>query len=109
MTPDTTGAPDWLLVRQGSISPEERGVLAAVRRRLAERGESFATVLLGTASYDAEGPAGADGPPGELWLLEDDARGRGVRAGPVGIPVRTVSASELVHGLMSAKRVIQFP
>ncbi len=109
MTPDTIDPPGWLLVRHGPISAEEQGVLVAVRRRLAERGESSATVLLGTASYDAEEPARAGDPPGEVWLLEDDARGRGIRAGPAGVPVRTVSTSELVHALMSAKRVVQFP
>lgn len=109
MTTDGAGPPDCLLVRQGPISPEERGVLAAVRRRLEDRGESSATVLLGSASYDAEGPAGAEGPPGELWLLEEDARGRGIRADRSVSPVRTVSASELVRALMSAKRVVQFP
>ncbi len=96
-------------MRQGPISAEERGVWVAVRRRLAERGERSVTVLIGTASYDADGPTGTDSPPGELWLLEDAARGRGIRPGPAGRPVRTVSASELVGALMRAKRVVKFP
>jgi hypothetical protein len=98
----------WLLVRQGPLASEERAVLAAVRRRLLAERRELVTVLLGSSSYDAEVPTTGADDPGEEWLLEDDARGRGIRR-PTGRPGRTVTSEELVAAIMSAEKVIQFP
>lgn len=98
----------WLLVCEGPLAPEERAVLAAVRRRLHVERHELVTVLLGTSSYDAESLTPGAEEPGEEWLLEDDARGRGVRP-PAGRPGRTVTAEELVAAIMAAERVVQFP
>lgn len=95
-----------LLVRQGSLTPEESDVFAAMRRRLLENGEPFATVLLGTSSYEIE--ASPDPDAGERWVPEDDVRGRGLRV-PEAAGVRVVSPDELVDALMQAKRVISLP
>jgi hypothetical protein len=98
----------WILVRQGPLAPEERAVLAAVRRHLMAEGRQPVTVLLGTSSYDAAPPTPGTDDPGEEWLLEDDARGRGIRR-PTGRPGRTLTVEELMEAVMSAERVIQFP
>lgn len=95
----------WLLVRQGPLALEERAVLEAVRRRLSTEGREVVTVLLGSSSYDTESPAEGTG---EEWLLEDDARGRGIRR-PSGRPGRTITPEELVVAIMAAEKVIQFP
>jgi hypothetical protein len=94
----------WIIVRQGPLAPEERTVLAALQRRLVEERREMVTVLLGTSSYDAErGPAAT----GEVWLLEEDARGRGIRG--VDRPsVRVVTVEELATALMEAEKVTQF-
>lgn len=101
--------PAWLLVRQGSVAAEELEVIRALGEILRDRGEMVATVLLGSASYEAETPAPDDDPAGERWVLEDDARGRGLRlpSGPGG--VRSVSPAELVRASFGAKGVIQLP
>jgi hypothetical protein len=103
-----TERPRWLLVRQGPLAPEERAVLEAVHRRLSAQGREFVTVLLGSSSYDAELPTPRTDDLGDGWLLEDDARGRGVRR-PAGRSGRTVTADELVAAIMAAEKVIQFP
>jgi len=98
----------WLLVRQGPLGPEERAVFSAARRRLRAERRELVTVLLGTSSYDADSPdTGPDG-AGEEWILEDDARGRGIRR-PTGSTRRIVPPDKLVAAIMSAERVIQFP
>ena len=98
----------WLLVRQGPLAPEERAVLAAVRRRLSAERRELVTVLLGSSSYDAEAPAAGAEDPGEEWLLEEDARGRGIHR-PSGRTWRTVTPEELVTAVMAAEKVIPFP
>jgi hypothetical protein len=100
--------PRWLLVRQGPLAPEERAVLAAVQRRLRRQRCELITVLLGTSSYDAELPTSAAEDTGEVWMLEDDARGRGIQR-PIGRSGRIVSPEELVAAIMAAEKVIQFP
>jgi hypothetical protein len=97
-----------LLVRQGPLSPEEQAVLSAVERRLSAQGRAFATVFLGTSSYDAESPEAGIHESGEQWLLEEDARGRGLRS-PPGRPRRTLTPDELVAEIMTAEKVVQFP
>jgi sulfur transfer complex TusBCD TusB component (DsrH family) len=97
-----------VIVRQGPLTPEERDVLNAVQRRLSDRRRELVTVLLGSSSYEADsGTAGPQG-LGEQWLLEEDARGRGIRNAASGT-VRSVTAEELVEAIMSAEKVIQFP
>jgi hypothetical protein len=98
----------WLLIRQGPLAPEERAVLDAVRRRLRAEHRSFVTVLLGTSSYDGESSPAGSNDREEEWLLDDDARGRGIHS-PVGAALRIVTADELAVAVMTAERVIQFP
>jgi len=98
----------WLLVRQGPLAPEERGVLAAVRRRLSADQRDPVTVLLGSSCYDVDIPMSGTEDRGEEWLLEEEARGRGIER-LVGRRWRTVTPEELVAAIMSAERVIQFP
>ncbi len=80
----------------------------AARQRLQREGREFVTVLLGTSSYDSEPSTAPTADTGEVWLLEDDALGRGIRR-PKDRSPRTVTADELVAALMTAERVIQFP
>ncbi len=102
-----------LVVRQGPLAPEEGPLLDAVVRRLASDGSRCVVVLLGTASYDAD-PGGSTGPRppppvvAERWVLEDEARGRGLRPDPTG-GTEVVSVDRFVEALMAAERVVQFP
>ena len=98
----------WVLVRQGPLAPEERAVLASLRLAAEADHHDLVTVLLGTASYDAESSDPAVARSGEEWVLEDDANGRGIRRS-TGRPGRTVSYDELVEAIMTAERVIQLP
>ncbi len=103
-------APRAILIQTGPLGPEERSVTAAVARRLAAAGQEVVLVLLGSASYDAEDVSllSARGATPACWVVDDDARGRGLRLPPEGT-VRVVTAAELVEGLMAAERVIQLP
>ncbi len=95
-----------MLVRSGPIAPEEEGILAALVGEAAGRGAELVTVLMGTAAYEAEGPATRGAAlPGTVWILEDDHRGRGLRVPPGGT-ARPVSPDELVEGVMTAEKVI---
>ena len=98
----------WLIVRQGAIAAEEREVLEEAGRQIAARGRPFVTVLLGSSSYDAESVPPSPDPPQELWILEDDALGRGIRRSGTA-SVRSVTPAELVEAIMTAEKVIQFP
>ena len=106
MSEDAATEGRTLLLRQGPITPEESEIFAVLRRQLLERGEPFVTVLLGSSSYEIE--TATDPVPGERWVPEDDARGRGLRV-PAVAGVRVVSSEELVDAHMRAKRVISLP
>lgn len=96
----------WLLVRTGPLGPEEEGVLAALATQLAREGIQVRTVLLGTASYEAErAPEDLPAGTGAAWLLEEDVAGRGVRSRSTP-PVRRITFDELVEALMAAERVL---
>lgn len=98
----------WLAVRSSEISAEEAGVLTALEARLAGLGVELVTVLLGTASHGAEAPPDPGGDGGPQWVLEEDARGRGLR--PSGSrPLRIISHEELVDAIMMAEQVISLP
>jgi hypothetical protein len=98
----------WLVVRQGPLAVEEQAVLRAVRRHALAQHCELVTVLLGTSSYDAEAPVAQPDGQGEVWLLDEDDRGRGVRP-TTGRLQRRVTPDELVTAIMTAERVVQFP
>jgi hypothetical protein len=99
----------WIFVRTSPGENEERTVLAEVVRRLTADGIEVVVALIGSAAYSVEREEAP--PPGShvhYWVLEDDARGRGLRLAPSG-GVRIVSTDEFVEGLMASERVVQFP
>lgn len=98
----------WLLVRSVGASPEERDVVRALAEQLAPEGIDLVSVLLGEACHEVERAAGVPSLPGRCWILEDDARGRGVRPTP-GRGTRVLSYDELAEEIMSADRVISLP
>lgn len=109
MSATASDEPTWILVRNASLSEDERAVVAELGRRATALGRRPVTVLLGSAAAEAElAPAGGDRARSALWVLEDDARGRGLRLAPDG-PVRVVSREEFVASLMSAEKVVQLP
>jgi hypothetical protein len=97
----------WLLVRQSRLEPEERLVLAALLRRAQQKSVPIVEVLLDTATYEVEDPPGP-GTVTESWVLEEEARGRGLRPHP-DRKVRWVRPPELVRELFAAPRVLQLP
>lgn len=88
------------------MTPDEEGVLTALAAEVARAGADLVTVLLGTATYDAERAPAPGGPvSGTVWVLTEDHDGRGLRSEG---NVRRVSPDELVEGIMSAQKVISF-
>ena len=96
----------WLLVRESPLGPGEVEIVDRLSDRLRRRGVVLETVLLGTAAYEADrAGAGGASPTPAAWVLEDDAKGRGLRS-PGDRPFRSLSYDELVDAVMTAERVI---
>ncbi len=99
-----------LVVRTAPLAVEEAAVLTTLRRKWAQQGKRVVEVLLGSASYDSEVPLEQAAPavPSVRWVLEDDAKGRGLRL-PPSPAVQVVSAVALVDAVMDAEVVVQLP
>lgn len=96
-----------LLVKSTPLTPEDRHVLGALVQRARAAGMTVSLLLLGTASYAADSGRPAEGLSDvELWALEEEVRGRGIR--PSG-GLRLLGYPELVGELFGAGRVIQLP
>ncbi len=87
--------------------PEEVAVLRAVGERLSAGPTPLAVLLLNDAVYLAENFSGESvGGRIDWLLLEEDARGRGVKP---RAPARLISYAEAVEMIFRAGRVVQFP
>lgn len=98
----------WLLVRSQRSEKASHAILDALERRVRREGIELVEVLLGEASLEVEDPIDGSSPPRPCWLLEEDARGRGVHPDPGRAP-RVVTKEELALALMSSERVVTLP
>ncbi len=107
--PPPARAPDGpvLAVLTSRPRPEEVDVLRALGDRLSAGATPLTVLLLNDAVYLAESPSGESvGGRIDWLLLEEDARGRGVKPRS---PARLVSYAEAVEMIFHAGRVVQFP
>lgn len=107
--PPSTRAQDGpiLAVLTSRPRPEEVDVLRALGERLSAGPTPLSVLLLNDAVYLAESPSGESvGGRIDWLLLEEDARGRGVRP---QARARLVSYAEAVEMIFHAGRVVQFP
>ncbi len=99
----------WVVLRHGPLGSDEEEVLTAFGLRARDAGVRVRWILLGTASYAAEGvPPSTGGATTPLYVLENDLRGRGVRRSPER-PIEAVTYAQLVTWLFRAEKVISFP
>ncbi|NNN17545.1 MAG: hypothetical protein HKL79_04220 [Thermoplasmata archaeon] len=99
----------WVVLRQGPLGADEEAILAALDLAAKRDGVRLRSVVLGTASYAAEGASTSSAhATAPLYVLEEEHRGRGLRRGP-GRPTEAVSYAQIVTWLFQAEKVISFP
>lgn len=97
----------WVAVRMTHGGETDAAILRALGARARTADASFALLLLGSATYDLERPAGpVDGDAGtiELFALQEDVEGRGIRPRR---PTTLIGYPELVRLLFDSERVME--